>query len=283
LLGAADSQWVGVLNQAAATIALWEGRPDDAAASVAACLAAVEGAERPFMTARLYELGVRACADRLQRAPADPDERERQEEIAEGLLARLDSVSGAGPLRPVVAASRAGAAAELSRISGVDAPASWARAKDAWEQLGDSYLAAYARWRGAEAMQAAGDRGAAERLAREAFEVAIGLGAQPLREQISAFASRARLELEPSAAPASGAQALERLELTARELEVMALLAAGRTNREIAAELVISDKTASVHVSHILTKVGARNRVEAASLAHTLGFGAADRAAPNEA
>jgi tetratricopeptide (TPR) repeat protein len=53
LLGAGDSQWVGVLNPAAATIALWDGRPDDAAASVAACLAALEGAERPFTTARL--------------------------------------------------------------------------------------------------------------------------------------------------------------------------------------------------------------------------------------
>jgi DNA-binding CsgD family transcriptional regulator/tetratricopeptide (TPR) repeat protein len=275
LLGAADSQWVGTLNQAAATIALWEGRPQDAAASVAACLAAVEGAERPFMTARLYELGVRACADQVQRAPGDVHERERQEEIAMGLRARLDAVGGTSPLRPVVAASRAGAAAELSRISGVDGPALWAHAQQAWEALGDSYLAAYARWRRAEDVQAAGDRSEAARLAREALEIAVGLDAQPLRAHISAFASRARLELERAQAPAAGAQALERLELTARELEVMALLAAGRTNREIASELVISDKTASVHVSHILAKLGVRNRVEAAALAHTLGFAAA--------
>ena len=282
LLDAADSQWLGILNQAAATIALWEGRPDDAAASIAACLRAVEGAERPFMTARLYELGVRACADQLQRVPADPSERKHQEEIAAGLVARLDSVGGTSPVRPVVGASRAGAAAEFSRISGVEAPTSWARAEDAWERLGDSYLAAYARWRHAEAVLAAGDRAEAERLARQALAVAVTLGARPLHEQIRAFASRARLELERSAAT-SGTQALERLELTARELEVMSLLAAGRTNREIAAELVISDKTASVHVSHILTKVGARNRVEAASLAHSLGFGATDRAAADEA
>jgi DNA-binding CsgD family transcriptional regulator/tetratricopeptide (TPR) repeat protein len=283
LLGAADSQWVGILNQAGATIALWEGRPEDAAASVASCLTAVAGAERPFMTARLYELGVRACADQIEYVPADGDERERQEEIASGLLARLDAVSGANPVRPVVVASRAGAAAELSRISGVDGPALWARAREAWDQLGDAYLAAYACWRGAEATQAAGDRGEAERLAREALAVAIRLGARPLQQHIRAFASRARLELEAAGAPTSGAQALERLDLTARELEVMALLAAGRTNREIAAELVISDKTASVHVSHILAKLGVRNRVEAASLAHTLGFAAADQATAEEA
>jgi DNA-binding CsgD family transcriptional regulator len=282
LLGAADSQWVGVLNQAAATIALWEGRPQDAAASVAACLTAVEGAERPFMTARLYELGVRACADQVQRAPGDAHGRERQEDVANRLLSRFDSVIGANPLRPVVAASRAGAAAELSRISGVDGPALWAQAQQDWEELGDSYLAAYARWRGAEAAQVEGNRSEAERLAREALEIAVRLGARPLHEHISAFASRARLELEPAQAPTAGAQALERLELTARELEVMALLAAGRTNREIAAELVISDKTASVHVSHILAKLGVRNRVEAASLAHALGFGAADRPRTDE-
>jgi DNA-binding CsgD family transcriptional regulator len=276
LLGASDSQWVGVLNQAAATIALWDGRPEDAAASVAACLAAVEGAERPFMTARLYELGVRACADLIERAPGDVDERERRMEIAKGLVARLDSVAGADPLRPVVVASRAGAAAELSRISGVDALALWAQAQEAWEALGDSYLGAYAGWRRAQAAQAAGDRSEAQRLAADALEVAVRLGAGPLREQIGAFASRARLELDRGRAPAAGAQALERLELTARELEVMALLAAGRTNREIAAELVISEKTASVHVSHILAKLGVRNRVEAAALAHTLGFAAAE-------
>jgi DNA-binding CsgD family transcriptional regulator len=278
LLGASDSQWVGTLNQAAATIALWDGRPDDAAASVAACLAAVEGAERPFMTARLYELGVRACADLLERAPGDVGERERQQEIAKGLLARLDSVGGADPLRPVVVASRAGTAAELSRISGVDAPALWAQAQEAWEALGDSYLGAYAGWRRAQAEQATGDRSEAARLAAEALEVAVRLGARPLLEHIRAFASRARLELDRGRAPAAGAQALERLELTARELEVMALLAAGRTNREIAAELVISEKTASVHVSHILAKLGVRNRVEAAALAHTLGFAAAELA-----
>jgi DNA-binding CsgD family transcriptional regulator len=282
LLGAADSQWVGVLSQAAATIALWDGRPRDAAVSVAACLEAVEGAERPFMTARLYELGVRACADQIQRAPADSDERERQETVAKALLDRFDSVCGAKPLRPVAAASRAGATAELSRISGVAGPALWAQAQEAWEQLGDPYLAAYARWRRAEAAHAAGDRREAELLAREALEVAVGLDARPLREHIGAFASRARLDLQPPGTQTTRGQALERLELTARELEVLALLAAGQTNREIAAELVISDKTASVHVSHILAKLGVRNRVEAASLAHTLGFAAGGQATMDE-
>jgi DNA-binding CsgD family transcriptional regulator len=61
--------------------------------------------------------------------------------------------------------------------------------------------------------------------------------------------------------------------LTARELEVLALVAGGRTNREIGAALFISEKTASVHVSRILAKLGARTRAQAAAMAVTLGLG----------
>jgi DNA-binding NarL/FixJ family response regulator len=60
------------------------------------------------------------------------------------------------------------------------------------------------------------------------------------------------------------------LGLTSREQEVLSLLARGYTDREIAATLVISVKTASVHVSHILRKLGAPNRQEAAAIAHRL-------------
>ena len=62
----------------------------------------------------------------------------------------------------------------------------------------------------------------------------------------------------------------ERLGLTARELEVLRLVAAGRSNREIASELFISVKTASVHVSNILAKLGVTSRGEAAATAHRL-------------
>src|SRR5215213_682010 len=63
---------------------------------------------------------------------------------------------------------------------------------------------------------------------------------------------------------------LEHLGLTLREAEVLLLVARGLTNREIAAELVISAKTASVHVSHILRKLDAPNRLEAAAITHRL-------------
>jgi DNA-binding NarL/FixJ family response regulator len=60
----------------------------------------------------------------------------------------------------------------------------------------------------------------------------------------------------------------EPLGLTAREFEVLRLVAAGRSNREIASELFISAKTASVHVSNILAKLDASSRGEAAATAH---------------
>ena len=86
------------------------------------------------------------------------------------------------------------------------------------------------------------------------------------------LAQRARLSLVapepgPAGAPPDGP---ETLGLTGREAEVLALIARGCTNHEIAATLVISVKTANVHVSHILHKLGVRNRIEAAAIAHRL-------------
>jgi DNA-binding NarL/FixJ family response regulator len=118
-----------------------------------------------------------------------------------------------------------------------------------------------------------GDRdGAAERLARAA-PLADRLGAGPLRERIGSLARRARLGL--SFGPA-GEQAPGTLGLTAREVEVLRLVAAGYSNRDIAAELFISVKTASVHVSNILAKLHAASRTEAAAIAHRAGLAAED-------
>jgi DNA-binding CsgD family transcriptional regulator len=74
-------------------------------------------------------------------------------------------------------------------------------------------------------------------------------------------------------APAAGtADELARFGLTEREREVLALVAAGRSNPEIGQALFISAKTASVHVSNILAKLGVSGRVEAAAIAHRLGI-----------
>jgi DNA-binding NarL/FixJ family response regulator len=114
-----------------------------------------------------------------------------------------------------------------------------------------------------------GDRAdAAKRLARAA-PLADELGAGPLREQIGSLARRARLGLpsRPATEQPSGIAGL-----TAREGEVLRLVAAGRSNRDIAAELFISPKTVTVHVSNILAKLNATSRTEAAAIAHRAGL-----------
>jgi DNA-binding NarL/FixJ family response regulator len=106
----------------------------------------------------------------------------------------------------------------------------------------------------------------------EAYAVAARIRARPLLRELELLAERARLDLaSPAAESSGGKQGLEEiLGLTPREAEVLSLVARGYTDREIAATLVISVKTASVHVSHILRKLGAPNRLEAAAIMHRL-------------
>jgi DNA-binding NarL/FixJ family response regulator len=112
-------------------------------------------------------------------------------------------------------------------------------------------------------------------LLRAAHQTTVELGAAPLRAELQALARRGRLDLETEAAATPAAEPpspLDPLGLTAREQEVLALVALGRTNAQIAQTLFISPKTATVHVSNILGKLGVRNRVEAATVAHRLGI-----------
>ncbi|WP_325051995.1 helix-turn-helix transcriptional regulator [Streptomyces triticagri] len=162
--------------------------------------------------------------------------------------------------------------AELSTVEGRHDPVdAWTRAVEATERQEDPVLSATARLRLAEALitrGAAGAREAAGELLRRARAVARELGAVPLDTEIGTLAGRARIPLERSGGEPAPAQALG---LTARERDVLRLVAAGRSNRAIAEELFISPKTASVHVSNILAKLGASGRGEAAAVAHRLG------------
>ncbi|MFD3826814.1 AAA family ATPase, partial [Streptomyces sp. NPDC058625] len=171
--------------------------------------------------------------------------------------------------------------AELLRAEGRPEPDEWAAAVAALEQLERPYDLARVRFRLAEALLAPGtgedERARATALLRLSRAVAERLGAAPLARSATQLAQRARLALDPGTrqrapAPADPADALG---LTGRERDVLRLVAAGHTNRRIAEELFISPKTASVHVSNILAKLGVSGRGEAAALAHRLGLFAA--------
>jgi DNA-binding CsgD family transcriptional regulator len=149
--------------------------------------------------------------------------------------------------------------------------AAWDQAAAAWAAVSEPYPLAQSLLHAAEVAVASGDRdGAAESLRRAAV-LAAQLGAAPLSEEITILARRARIRVPGADGDtAAGREAGAGPGLTERELEVLRLVAAGRSNREIAAELFISPKTASVHVSNILGKLDAATRGEAAAKAHAL-------------
>jgi DNA-binding CsgD family transcriptional regulator/tetratricopeptide (TPR) repeat protein len=276
-----------------AEVELAAERPDAAMAIVEATLAPGAPAHALFVRAPLLALGLRAAADGADRSRAARDEagvREWQDRMA-GLVAHVERVAAA-TRADATATLVALARAEAQRATNGGRTPDWLALAEHLETIGDGYLAAYARWRGAEAeLRARGTRSDAERLLRDAWRTALRLGAEPLRREIEALARRARVPLEAAAptgpavgiaeAPAAvappegttgGAVALRRAGLSDREIEVLRLVAAGRTNGQIAERLFITRKTAGVHVTHILDKLAVANRVEAAMVAARLGL-----------
>ncbi|WP_457323331.1 helix-turn-helix transcriptional regulator [Roseateles sp. P5_E11] len=170
---------------------------------------------------------------------------------------------------PVERACALTSLAERSRLGGGSDAVAWGAAVAAWQEIGNLPWLAYALMRQGSAWLAAGQRGAAIAALRRAALFARQLGAEPLSAQLATVAGRGRVELWPDegGAPPASPQGL-----TAREVEVLALLVEGRSNREIAAALFISVKTASVHVSNILAKLEVPSRGAAAAAAHRLGL-----------
>jgi DNA-binding CsgD family transcriptional regulator/tetratricopeptide (TPR) repeat protein len=225
--------------------------------------------------ARVSAAGARVEADVAQRARDLRERADERDALARARihLSRLDAAAQEGG--PIERAWQAVGKAELARARGRDDPVRWRKAGEHWESIGRPYLVALMRWREAEAAVASHDRAAAAQAAAAALAVARRLGSGWLAEELTALAGRARLRLADGPAEhvdgraASEAPAADDpFGLTPRERQVLTLLAEGATNRQIGAALFMAEKTASVHVSRILGKLGVRTRTQAAALAH---------------
>ena len=271
-----DPQYNAPVRVTEAELALWSGDAEAARNAVAAGLDHLEGTDDAWFAGPLLSLGARAEADRAQHA------RDRHDlasaaaaganaaRLCERAFAVRDAPGRTSP--PRTAAHIALCEAEAGRARGDPDPELWRVASNSWDALGQPYPAAYARWRHAEALLGRNARSAdAKPTLRAAHATARSLSAGPLLKAIEGLATRARIDLadrdEVPAVSASPQPLHKRLGLTPREFEVLSLVAAGRTNRQIGKALFITEKTASVHVSHILAKLGATSRVEAAAVA----------------
>jgi ATP/maltotriose-dependent transcriptional regulator MalT len=276
------SMWLTEASVPRSRLAVRERRSDDARAIVAETLGELTRGEYVFYTAPLHWAGVCAEADtaEIARPLRDAVALEESEQRAVALLERLDRLVARyvdHPAPPQVTAWRALTAAELSRLRGASDPSLWADAAAGFEGIGQIVDAAYAKFRQAEAMVFA--RAARQQIADvlgSGRKMAERLGMAPLIAEIDGLARRARVRLEADAgqveASAIPESPADHLGLTNREIDVLTLVAEGRTNREIGELLYMSEKTASVHVSRILAKLGAANRAEAAASAERLGL-----------
>ncbi len=163
------------------------------------------------------------------------------------------------------------AAASLTRLTEPD-PDAWALAAERWRDLGDRWATATALLREAEAAASTSAVDRAATALRQAHSIAIELGAAPLVKATQAVSRRTRISVEMPTRISIDESSAHTLGLTPREAEVLALVAAGHTNRQVGVELFVSEKTASVHVSNILRKLGVNSRVDAAAVAQRLGM-----------
>ncbi|WP_275888225.1 helix-turn-helix transcriptional regulator [Nonomuraea lactucae] len=241
----------------AAEQALWQGDPALALSHVRAALDALLPGDPGVL--RIAAIGLWALGDLGVVEDAD-DMLERAR-----FAVHSGPVGQRGEMGPEGQAWALRVEAEWHRVHGRLDPSLWRGVAEAFD-YGFVYEAARARWRLAEALLAAGDRDAAQAEWELARDAAGKLRAAPLEHALSEFGRRARF------AGTTGTAGPGDVGLTAREIEVLRLVAEGLTNREIADRLFIAQKTVSVHVSNILTKLTVSTRTQAAATAHQRGL-----------
>ena len=253
--------------------ALWRGDTETALTEAEAALAA--DAERGLSPAavRVAAIALGARADRAAAArAAGITTAVAAEEAAGARLLDLAREGARFPSRPKLVLGPEGrgwlarAEAEYQRLIGRNDPAAWEKALAAFGP-GYIYETARTRWRLAESLALTGRPREAAETWRAAADTAATLRAEPLRAALADLARRLGLDTgsgrDAGNIEGKGSVAA----LTPREREVLRLMSRGLSNRQIGEELFISQKTASVHVSNILAKLGAATRTEAAAIA----------------
>lgn len=243
------------------------GRIADARAALAAGFAFIEGTdEKQFARELLLEaVRVESAAARAAVTRGDTsalaDARERAHALGTGELANC------GADRPYALAI----VAERGRIDGRPDPDAFAAAAGAFEAVPNFLESAQLRIGEAEVALTLNDRSRASRVLTDLRRAAATGGMVLIAHEAEALAGRARIDLggadvapEPSIANPFG--------LTRRELDVLALVTEGHTNKRIAVELFVSAKTVATHVSNVLAKLGVATRGEAAAAARRLSL-----------
>ena len=265
------------LLAATAELAAWRRQPQVVRAAVGAVLANLDDSlplDPSLGWLAWHALRTEADAAVEARSRHDEDALRAIEARVDPIVERLARGGGGEATGPVD--DRRGAVAglctgELARLRGRGEADAWDATAAAWDRIGRPALAAYARFRAAEVILAQrGDRQSAAASLRSAHAAAVELGAAPLRAEIEKLGRHGRIEFDLGNVEEAPKDPLG---LTEREAEVIRLVAAGRSNQQIADALFITRKTASVHVSNILGKLGVANRVEAAAVAQRLGIG----------
>lgn len=216
-------------------------------------------------------LGLRALADvtagpRARRPEIDVDART-------ATLLQWARRAAEGFPTPPIAALAAMCEAEAARATDTDAEEHWARAAGLNGQIERPYHRAYCLYRLAVCQLRRRALAAVVPTLQEARKIAARLGCAPLLAELDRLVELGGLTLEPRPdVPAPATSRTAEHGLTRREVEVLALISTGATNRLIARTLFISERTAGVHVSNILAKLSVTNRTEAAQLAHELGI-----------
>ena len=258
-----------------ADLATWSGRPTEALALADDAVVSMARQWGDYSLGGIWlgALGIAAAADLAEQGRLVHDDGAVARAVADGdrLLDQVHVTAEKGRPRsgrigPEGIAWIRRAEAEHARLhASADAVERWTAALEAFD-YGYVYEVARCRRRLAEALLAQDRRDEAADQARAAHEVAVRLGARPLQEAVEALAVRARLDVGIALG-----RPVEQV-LTPREQQVLGLVAEGLTNRQVGARLYISEKTASVHLSNLMAKLGASSRTEAVTIAHRKGL-----------